>query len=282
VATALTLRASAAGARPLRVVASFSILADLVRCLAGDDATVVPLVGPDADVHVFEPTPADARRVHDADLVIVNGLRFEGWLDRLLAASGFRGRLVVATAGIEPRRRGAAVDPHAWQDLRNARRYVENLRAALSNASPPRAAAFAQRAAAYDAALQALDGRVRARLSTLPPAARRVITTHDAFGYFGAAYGVEFLSLQGWSTDAEPTASDVARLIRLARGAGVRAIFVENISDPRLAQRIAAEAGVTVGGTLYSDALSRPGTEADTFLRMFEHNVSALAAALGA
>jgi len=279
--------AAARGAAPpppvaLRVVASFSILADLARVVAGEDASVAALVGPDADVHVFEPTPADARRVRDADLLVVNGLHFEGWLDRLLEAAQYRGRLVVASDGIVPRRRGNAIDPHAWQDLRNTRRYVENLRAALSLAAPLKAADFARRAAAYEVALGELDARVRARLSAIPPTARRVITTHDAFGYLGAAYGIEFLALQGWSTDAEPNASDVARLIELARQARVRAIFVENISDPRLAQRISAEAGVPVAATLYSDALSRPGTEADTFLRMFEHNADALAAALGA
>ena len=265
---------------PLRVVASFSILADMAREVGGDAVEVTALVGPDADAHVFEPRPADVRRLAGADLVVVNGLGFEGWLERLVAASGYRGPVQVASAGIAPRLLGAGPDPHAWQDLALAQRYVANLRDALARARPERAAVFEARAADYTARLRNLDREVRARFDAIAPAQRRVITSHDAFGYFGAAYGIEFLAPQGTSTDGEASAAAVARLIDQIRGERVRAVFIENISDPRLIERIAREGGVHVGGRLYSDALSRPGTAADTYHRLFDANARTLATAL--
>lgn len=281
--------------RPLRVVASFSILADLVREVGGPEAQVQSLVGPDADAHVFQPTPADARALAAADLVVVNGLGFEGWIDRLVKTSGYRGSVVVASAGITPRKadddeghghdhghgaHGEGTDPHAWQDLRNAVRYVANIRDALSSQRPAQAAAIGERAAAYTAKLQALDRDLRTRFAAIPAQRRRILTSHDAFGYFGAAYGVKLLSPQGINTDAEPSAADVAQLIRQIRKGQVSAVFMENISSPRLVERIARESGVTVGGKLYSDALSAPGTEASTYLRLFAYNADAIAAAL--
>lgn len=268
------------GETPLRVVASFSILADMAREVGGDAVEVAALVGPDADAHVFEPRPADARRLAGADLVVVNGLGFEGWLDRLVVASGYRGPVQVASDGIAPRTLGHGPDPHAWQDLTLAQRYVAHLRDAMARARPARAVLFEARAADYLARLQRLDGEVRARFDAIAPARRRVITSHDAFGYFGAAYGIEFLAPQGANTASEPSAAAVARLIDQIRGEKVRAVFIENITDPRLVERIARESGVHVGGRLYSDALSRPGTQADTYLRLFDHNAATLAAAL--
>jgi zinc/manganese transport system substrate-binding protein len=266
--------------RRLRVVASFSILADLTRNVGGDAIELSTLVGPDADAHVYEPTPADAKRLADADLVVVNGLGFEGWLNRLVRASGYKGPVVVASAGISPRRAGKAADPHAWQDLAHARRYVRNLRDALAKVRPQEAPGFEQRAAAYIERIDALDAELRKRLEAIPQVQRRVITAHDAFGYLGAAYGIDFLAPQGMSTDGQPSAAAVARLIDQIRQQGVRAVFVENISDPRLVERIAREGGATVGGRLYSDALSAPGTEADTYLKLFAHNTQAIATAL--
>ncbi len=266
----------------MRVVASFSILADLARNVGGDVVEVTALVGPDADAHVFSPSPVDAKRVAEADLVLVNGLGFEGWMARLVRASGYRGPVVVASAGITPRSQGRESDPHAWQDLSHVRRYVQNLRDAFAQARPADATAFAQRAAQYDERLGALDTELRRTFGAIPPTSRRVITSHDAFGYFGAAYGIEFLAPQGMSTDSEASAAAVARLIEQVRRQGVRAVFVENISDPRLLDRIVREGGARVGGRLYSDALSPPGTEADTYLKLFEHNANALAAGMQA
>jgi zinc/manganese transport system substrate-binding protein len=211
-----------------------------------------------------------------ADVVVTNGLRFEGWIDRLIASSGYRGRVVVASAGIVPLQVGGGADPHAWQSLVNGQRYAQNLRDALVAAAPARTAEINERAAAYQARLIALDQDTRSRIAALPESRRRVITSHDAFGYFAAAYGVRFIAPRGWTTGSEPSAETVARIVRQARQTQASALLVENISDPRMIERIAREAQVKVGGELYSDALSPPGTAADTYLRMFEHNVRTL------
>jgi len=279
--TALQPSLVAAAAEPaaapvLKVVATFSILADMAREVGGPAVEVSALVGPNADAHVYEPTPADVRRVARADVVVTNGLRFEGWIDRLIASSGYRGKVVVASAGIVPLQVGGGADPHAWQNLANGQRYAETIRAALVAAAPARSAEINERAAAYQARLIALDQDTRSRINALPESRRRVITSHDAFGYFAAAYGVRFIAPRGWTTGSEPSAETVARIVRQARETQASALLVENISDPRMIERIAREAQVKVGGELYSDALSPPGTAADTYLRMFEHNVRTL------
>lgn len=270
----------------LRIVASFSILADLLENVGGPVAgtalRIDTLVGADSDAHLFEPRPDDARSLSRADLVVVNGLGFEGWMDRLVRASGSKAPMVVATAGLTPRRFGGQADPHAWQTLDNAKAYVRNLTRALGDARPALAPDWQSSATAYSAKIDALDRRVRARFDAIPRARRRVMTSHDAFGYFGAAYGIDFIAPLGMSTDGEPSAATVARLVRQIREQDIRAVFVENITDPRLVERIAREAGVAPGGRLYSDALSRPGTEADTYLKLFAHNASVIAAALEA
>ncbi|WP_298831721.1 zinc ABC transporter substrate-binding protein [uncultured Piscinibacter sp.] len=279
-AVAMPLRAQTA--KPLQVVASFSILADMAREVAGDAAQVHSLVGPNADAHVFEPTPADAQRLARADLVVVNGLHFEGWIDRLVRSSGYRGPVVEASRGITPRRAGRSIDPHAWQSLVHAQRYVENLRAALVAAAPHQAAAIDARARAYAQKLAELDASARAALGAVPQEQRRVVSSHDAFGYLGEAYGITFVSPRSWNTDSEASAAAVAAVIRQVRLHQARALFVENITDRRSIERIAQETGAQVGGTLYSDALSLPGTGADTYLKMVAHNVKTIATALQA
>lgn len=275
-ALAAAAAAEPAAAPVLKVVATFSILADMAREVGGPAVEVSALVGPNADAHVYEPTPADVRRVARADVVVTNGLRFEGWIDRLIASSGYRGKVVVASAGIVPLQVGGGADPHAWQNLANGQRYAETIRAALVAAAPARTAEINERAAAYQERLIALDQDTRSRINALPESRRRVITSHDAFGYFAAAYGVRFIAPRGWTTGSEPSAETVARIVRQARQTQASALLVENISDPRMIERIAREAQVKVGGELYSDALSPPGTAADTYLRMFEHNVRTL------
>ncbi|MCZ8129912.1 MAG: zinc ABC transporter substrate-binding protein [Steroidobacteraceae bacterium] len=272
--------ARAAPAPPVNVVASFSILADLVAKVAGPAARVSALVGPDGDAHVYEPSPADARRVREAALVVVNGLGFEGWMPRLIRASGYRGPVVTATEGIAARPGGRHPDPHAWQDPALVKAYVNNVLAGLTRAVPALAATFRASAAAFVDELDALDADLRARFARVPASRRRVITTHDAFAYFGAAYGVEFLTLQGWTTENEPSAADVARLVRVARTGGASAAFVENIADPRLVRTLAADTGLRFGGRLYSDALAPPGHPASTYLGMMRHNAETLLAAL--
>lgn len=288
--------AAAEPAAPLRVVASFSILADMVNEVGGSAVEVHALVGPDADPHGFEPSPAHARRLARADVVVVNGLGFEGWMERLVAVSGFRGSVVIATYGIVPRPglhsnggpavrggTGAAAtgpDPHAWQDLALAQIYVANIRDGLTSVRPAHAALFNERAADYAARLRALDASVRASFDAIPRHQRRVLTSHDAFAYFGAAYGVDVLAVRGASTVSEPSASRVAQLVDQVRRERIRAIFVESAVDPRLVQQIARDTGVAVGGRLYSDSLTPPGTEADTFLKMTAYNAGLIAAAL--
>ncbi len=266
-----------------RVVASFSILADMAQQLAPAGVQVTALVGPDADAHVYEPSPADGRRLAQADLVLINGLGFEGWIERMVRVSGYRGPVAVASQGIQARRGGHHdTAPHAWQDLAQARRYAHNIAAAFAQRWPERLDETVRRRDDYVARLDRLDAQVRQWLAAVPRSERRVITSHDAFGYFGAAYGVDFLAPQGWSTHSEPSAAAVGRLIRQIRKDGVRAVFIENISDPRLIERIAREGGVRIGGTLYSDALSGPGGPAATYLQLFEHNARSLASALQA
>ncbi|MCM0609814.1 MAG: zinc ABC transporter substrate-binding protein [Ideonella sp. WA131b] len=275
--------ATRAQAPARRVVTSFSLLADMAQELAPAGVQVTALVGPNADAHVYEPSPADGKRLAQADLVLINGLGFEGWIERMVKVSGYRGTVAVASQGIRARTGGHHdADPHAWQDLTLARRYATNISAAFTQRWPAQRDEIARRGADYLARIDGLDKQVREWLDAVPRAQRRVITSHDAFGYFGAAYGVDFLAPQGWNTHSEPSAAAVARLIRQIKKDGVRAIFIENISDPRLVERIAREGGVRIGGTLYSDALSKPDGPAPTYLRLIEHNARSLAAALQA
>jgi zinc/manganese transport system substrate-binding protein len=265
---------------PLQVVTSFSLLADMVAQVGGPAVQVHALVGPDADAHAFTPAPADAQRLAKAELIVVNGLGFEGWIDRLVKASGSKAPVLVASQGVALRQTGRLTDPHAWQSLVAAQRYVENIRAALAAARPAQAAAINGRAKAYSAQLAALDRRMRALMASLPPVQRRIVTSHDAFGYLADNWGLQVQAAQGWTSAGEPSAADVARLIRQLKAQRARALFVENISDPRLIERIAREAGTSVGGTLYSDALSPPGTRADSYLKLMTHNAETLLAAL--
>lgn len=282
----ILLAAPAMAAPPLKVVASFSILADMAREVGGDQVQVTALVGPDGDAHVYEPTPADARLVSRADLLVVNGLGYEGWFDRLFASAGGKAPVVVASTGIQPRTmaegEGRVTDPHAWQDLANGRRYVANIAAALARVAPDRAAVFDSNARDYDRRLAELDAWVRSELGRIPREQRRVITSHDAFGYFGQAYGVALLAAAGVSTEAEPTARGVAALIRQMKTEAVRVVFVENMSDPRLVRQIARDAGGLVGGELYADALSPPDGPAPTYEAMFRYNTTTLKTGLEA
>ena len=294
---------------PIQVVTSFSILANMTEEIGGPLVSVTSLVGPDADAHVFNPSPADAKSLAQAQVVVINGLGFEGWIDRLVKSSGFKGKLVVASNGVKPldfkeetkshapepkhshakhshakkaqdKHDHGEVYPHAWQDLKNGKIYAENIRAALLAVLPAASDEINARAKYYIDQIEALDQDSRMRLNAVPPKQRRVVSSHDAFGYFAQAYDVEFFAAQGWSTDREASAADMASLIREIRKDKMHAIFVENMSDPRLMQRIAEETGVRIGGKLYSDALSAPGTAADTYLKMFSSNVNTILQAL--
>lgn len=293
------LAAPAAAQTPVKAVASFSILGDMVRAVGGQRAAVTTLVGPDGDAHVFQPTPGDARAVAESKVVFVNGLGFEGWMERLTQSAGFKGPVIVASTGIQPQKmkeegekgpaygkdakkdagRGA-IDPHAWQDLRNALTYVDNIEKGLIAADPAGTETYKANAAAYRKQLQELDAWVKSEIAGVPNAKRRVVTSHDAFGYFASAYGVEFKAPVGVSTDAEPSARGVAALIRQIKSQKITALFVENITNPKMIEQIGKETGVRPGPRIYSDALSKSGGPADTYLKMFRHNVAALKAAM--
>ncbi len=244
----LPVGAHAADGR-LKVVASFSVLGDIVKNVGGDRVAVATLVGPDGDAHVFEPTPADAKAVAAADVVFVNGLGLEGWMERLIQSSDYKGPVVVATKGVKPRTMGEEgaeiTDPHAWQDLGNGRIYVENVAAGLAAADPRGAKAYRAAAAAYGAEIAAKDKWVRAELAAVPAGQRRIITSHDAFGYFGTAYGVTFLAPVGVSTEAEPSAAGIARLIEQMKSEGIKVVFFESMTSPKLVETLASEAGAS-------------------------------------
>lgn len=282
VALWLLLPTTATTAEKIQVTASFSILADMAKAVGGERVVVYSLVGMDSDAHVYQPSPTDVRRVADSRVVVLNGLGFEGWMPRLLDAAGFRGVRVVAGQGIPPRTTGhqehhhdEGVDPHGWQDLANGRIYVDNILQGLLTADPGHSAAYREAARDYLAKIDALDQRIRQLFAPLPERDKRVITSHDAFGYFGAAYGIQFLPVSGLSTESAPSARTVAALIRLVRREGIRALFLEKAADPRLLEQIRRETGAQLGGSLYADALSNDG-HAGSYLAMMAANADAL------
>ena len=286
---ALLLAAPAPAQERLPVVASFSILGDFVKNVGGDRVAVESLVGPNGNAHVYAPSPNDAKKAADAKLVFVNGLGFEGWLERLVKASGTKAPIVVATQGIKPLERASEhghdhdhgrADPHAWQSVANAKVYVANIRDAVIAADPAGKEVYTANAAAYLAKLDALEREVREVIAKIPADRRRVITSHNAFGYFQDAYGISFTAPQGVSTEAEASAKDVAAIISQIKKQKVPAVFLENVTDPRQMQQIAQETGAKVGGMLYSDALTEPKGEAPTYIDLIRHNLRQLASAL--
>ncbi|MFT4099068.1 MAG: metal ABC transporter substrate-binding protein [Rhodoblastus sp.] len=287
---ALLVSASLARAQSgkLAVVATFTILADLVRQTGGDRVEVATLVGPNGDVHAYDPSPADSRRLAGAKLIVENGLHLEGWISRLAKAAGAKAPIVVATKGVAPRKDMAneefaehgGIDPHAWQNVANAKIYVANIRDGLISADPDGKAYYEANATAYFAKLDALDAEVRAAIARIPADRRRIVTTHDAFGYFGQAYGLELAAPEGVSTEAQVSAKNVAKIIAQIRKDKFPAVFLENVSDPRLMDQIARETGAKIGGTLYSDSLSAADGPAGTYIAMVKHNISELTRAL--
>lgn len=281
--------AAPAFAEPLPVVASFSILGDMVRQIGGDAVSVTTLVAADGDAHSYQTTSADLKSVTRAKLTFVNGLGFDTWAEKLVKASGGQSRLVVASTGVQAHTMAAEdahahdnghTDPHAWQDLRNGKIYAANIAAALAAALPEQADAIRQRAAAYSAEIDAEDAAVRAAIAAVPEAQRHIITSHDAFGYFGAAYGVRFAAPYGLSTEGEPSAAEIGKLVDQIMRTGVRTVFIENMSNPKLIEQLGRDGGATLGKTLYSDALSPAGGPATTYIGMFKHNVPLLVAAM--
>lgn len=275
---ALSLAGTRAWASGIGTVASFSILADMVRHVGGGLVDVVSLVPPDGDPHVYEPTSADARAVTSAAMLVENGLGLEGWMARLGEAADFKGVLVIASTGVTPRkmREGdeTSLDPHAWQNPRNGVSYVQNIAKGLTAADPAHADTWRENAAAFIAEIEQTDAWIAQQFAAIPTAGRRIITTHDAFGYYGDRYGVKFLAAEGISTDAEPSAKGIAELVRQIKREGVRDVFLENMTDPRVTTMLARETGAKVSGPLYSDALSKPGGPAPDYLAMLRYNTA--------
>lgn len=273
----------------LPVVASFSILGDIVTEIGRDRISVTTLVGPDQDAHVFQPNPEHIKAVARARLVVINGLGFEGWMERVVQAARYRGAIVVAAEGITVRERAGhddhghdhgKTDPHAWQNPANVIIYARNIVAALSKADPAGAAQYQRNGEAYVRRLLDLDRWAMQQFDRIPDARRQVITSHDAFAYFGAHYRIRFLAPQGGSTDSEPSAKEVAGLIRQIRRDNIHAVFIENMSNPQLLRQISQEAGVTPGGKLFADALSPAGGPASTYLDLMRYNITQILAQL--
>jgi zinc/manganese transport system substrate-binding protein len=284
----------ARAADPLRVVASFSILADMVREVGGARVALRALAGPDQDLHGFEPRPSDLQAIGQAQVMAINGLGLEGWAERTVQAAGFMGTAVVASRGVKALKAGhshggggkahdhshGGLDPHAWQDVANAKIYVANIRDGLGRADPDGKATYAEAAARYTARLDALDAEIRALFAPIPRARRRVVTSHEAFAYFADAYGVEMLAVAGTWRSAEPSARELSALAAQVKRQNIRALFIENAGNGTALRTLAAEVGVAVGGALYADALSAPGGPAPTYIDMMRHNATTIAAAL--
>ena len=281
----LTMPAHAA--EPIRVVASFSILGDLVQVVGGARVRVTTLAEPDADAHEFTPRPADAKAVLNARVFVVNGLNFEPWAQKLASSAGYKGETVVASQGVKARQMAAEagnahaeLDPHAWQNPLNVVQYVSNIAAGLAKADPSGAATYQANAEAYAKQLKDFDTQAKAQFDAIAPAKRKVITSHDAFGYLAARYGITMLAPEGVNTDSEPSAKHVAQLIRQIKREKIKAVFVENMSNPKLIEQLSKDAGVSVGATLYSDALSQASGPAPTYLKMMNHNLTQLVAGM--
>ncbi len=283
-ALAVLLLPNLANAAPLKVVASFTILADMVAQVAGPHAEVASLVGPGGDAHTFDPSPSDAAKLAGADLIVINGLGFDGWMMRLAKASGTKGEVITASMDVTPRPAAEVgeglPDPHAWQDPRNGGLYVRAIEFALKKADPAHAGDFTANADKLVADLDALDEGARKQLSGIAPDRRKIITSHDAFAYFGRAYGVDVLAAEGVSTEQEPSAAAVARLIDQIRRQHIRTVFIESMASPRLIETIRADTGASDGGRLYADSLSPPDGPAPSYLAMLHYNIGKLVAAM--
>jgi zinc/manganese transport system substrate-binding protein len=283
---AAVLSTAGYAADKIPVVASFSILGDLVRVVGGERVSVSTLVGPNEDAHEFEPKPADAKSIVQSKLFVVNGLGFEHWAQKLAKSANYKGATVVASTGVKARTmaaedgKGVETDPHAWQNPENVVLYVRNIATGLGKLDPEGAAGYKANSEAYVKELQTLDSWAKAQFASLPKEKRKVITSHDAFGYFAAHYGIRFLAPQGISTDAEPSAKQVAQLITQIQREKIRAVFLENMGNPKLLEQISKDAGATVGASLYADALSVSGQTGATYLEMARYNVSALLAGM--
>ncbi|WP_034991665.1 metal ABC transporter solute-binding protein, Zn/Mn family [Beijerinckia mobilis] len=271
-------------AKTVQAVASFTVLADVVKQIGGDHVTVESLVPTNGDPHEFEPSPDNARSLKAASLVFISGEGLEGWFARLAKASGYKGEPVIVSEGIKTLAMEEGdhnvTDPHVWNSVANVIVWTDNIEKALAAADPEDAAAFHENASRYRQQLQALDADVRAKIAQVPQEQRKVLTSHEAFGYFARDYGVTFLAPTGFSTETEASAATVAKLIDQIRKEKVKVYFLENSNDPRLVRQIAKATGAVPGGMLYVESLSPPDGPAPTYLRMVRNNVDQIVGAI--
>ncbi len=278
---------NSAWAEPLQIVTTFSLLQDITQRITQDKAKVYTLVGANEDAHVYEPKPTDIKLLKQSQMVIMNGLGFEGWMERLVQSAQYQGGLVTASEGIktlsseeegeehahEEHHAHGKFDPHAWQNVANVEQYVRNIKNALVKIDSVNAAEYERNAEVYLQELRSLHQWIQQQIATVPLEKRKVITSHDAFRYFEQAYGVQFLAAQGVNTESQSSAKTIAKLIQQMRQEKIKTVFVENISDPRLVSRIAKEANGVLGEPLFSDALSKKGEGAETYIELMKSNV---------
>jgi zinc/manganese transport system substrate-binding protein len=275
------------------VVATFSVLGDMVANVAGNNVELLTIVGPDGDTELYQPTLADSRAVAGARIVFMNDLNdeFEPWLEPLLKQAGFSGTKVAASRGaktmtaeeerpISGREAAPAIDQHAWMDPKNAVVYVKNIAEALARVDPAGAADYKARATAYVKQLQTVDAWLRTEMTAVPIAKRRVLASHDSLQYLAKACGITLIAINGWTNKSEPSAAELARLAQQIEAEHVHALFLDSITDPRAMERISKETGATISGTLYGDSLSKPGGEAGTYIEMIRHDVATLKAGM--
>jgi len=284
---------SCRAADKMLVVATFSVSGDMVANVAGDHVELVTIVGPGGDTELYQTTLADSKTVAQARIVFVNDLNdeFEPWLEPLLKQVAFRGTKVVVSRGaktitaaeehaISGKNLPPAIDQHAWLDPKNGVIYVKNIAEALARADAANAADYRARAASYIKQIQAVDAWAKSEIAAVPVSKRRVLASHDSLEYLGKALGITLISINGWTNKSEPSAAEVARLTQQIQADNLHALFLDSITDPRVMERVGQETGATIGGTLYGDALSKPGGGAETYIEMLRHDVSTLKAGM--
>ncbi len=281
---------SSNGKATLKVIAAETFLADIAQNVAGDRVKIEALMPIGVDPHGFEPTPTDVAKIADSDVLIVNGAGFEEFLARLLQNAGGQRAVLEASAGLTSRQlhEGEIVDPdhngdpHFWLDPNNVIKYVENIRDGLSAADPEGAAIYAANAEAYSAKLKDLDRWITDRVKEVPEANRLLVTNHESFGYFADRYGFKIIGtvMPSVSTDASPSAQQLAALIDHIKATGAKAIFLETGTNPQLADQVAQETGCKVVTNLYTHSITAANGPAPTYLDMMKANTNAIVDAL--
>jgi zinc/manganese transport system substrate-binding protein len=270
---------TSAHADKIKAIATISIIGDVLKNVARDSVNLIVLVGANGDAHEYEPIPADSVNIAKADIIFENGLHLEHWLDKLYTASGSKAKRIVVSQGVTPRifeNNPQETDPHAWQDVTNVIIYTQNVRDALIAIDPANKDKYFANAKDYIEKLQSLDSWVKAELALIPVEKRKLVTNHDALGYFANRYGFKIIGavIPSATTEAaDLSAQQTIQLLEIIKSNGVHAIFSENMANPNLVETLSKEAGVQVGPDLYTDTLDPVGSQGDTYLKMIRYNV---------